>query len=118
MPNRISITLLLAIFIAVVAVFAATEVRAQCDQSVNQPDYSVTCGEQTNYTVSIVEPFPLIAPCPDNPSENCSTYEWTISPGASHFNLIVEGLFEDLGMKPNAGGPHPTGNPEAASPSP
>ncbi len=37
----------------------------------------------------------MIAPCPDNPDENCSTYNWTISTGASHFNLIVDASFED-----------------------
>jgi len=95
MPNRISITLLLTVFIAIVVVFTASEVGAQCDPSGNTADYSVTCGEQTNYTVSIVEPFPEIAECTGFPGENCSTYRWAISPGASHFNLIVEGLFED-----------------------
>jgi len=88
--------LFFTLIFSIVALFAATEVWAECDKSANEADYSITCGEQENYTVSIVEPFPEIAPCgAPYTGENCSTYRWNIDPSMSHFNLIVEAFFED-----------------------
>jgi len=95
MPKRMSKTNILSMAIAIVALFAATEVVAgPCGSGENTAAYECTDGVQGNYTVRIVQPFPKIAPCPDNPAEKCTTYTWSISPaGLSHFNLIVERPF-------------------------
>lgn len=95
MPKRISITLIFSVAIAIVVLFAATEVVAEpCGSGENTADYECTDGVQGNYTVRMVQPFPEIAVCPDNQGEKCTTYRWNIWPAApSHFNLIVERPF-------------------------
>ena len=104
MPKRISITLLFTALITIVVVFAVTEVWAQlvqCDGTENTADYECNDGVQDNYTVRIGEQFAKIAPCPDNPEENCTTYRWNISQDElSHFNLVVEQLFLDKIVEP------------------
>ena len=103
MPKRISITFIFTMAIAIVALFAATEVVAEpCGSGENTADYECNDGVQGNYTVRIVKPFPQIAPCTSYPGgtsypgENCSMYRWTIKPeDLSHFNLLVERQFQD-----------------------
>jgi hypothetical protein len=86
----------LTLIFAIMAVFAATEVVAQtCDSGENTADYECNDGVEGNYTVRIVKPFPLIAPCA-NSSGNCSTWRWEVLPDSlSHFNLVVDLSFGD-----------------------
>jgi hypothetical protein len=94
---RIKILLFSAVAIAIVALFAASEVLAQpqqCGADENTADYECNDGMKDNYTVRIAKPhFPLIAPCANSPG-NCSTWSWNISPPSlSHFNLVVDRSF-------------------------
>jgi len=94
MPKKISITLLFTVAVAIVALFAAAEVRAECTQ-LELDNYECFVDDQGYFEVRIQKPFPLY-----DSDFDTSTYTWIItklsSPyNASHFDLIIERNFED-----------------------
>jgi hypothetical protein len=107
MPKRIPITLLLTVGVAIVALLTATNVWAAACTSTEENNYECS-DDNGKFEVRIIPPFPNIKPCSDysdpvacsagNPSGKYSEYQYQITnlttPGASHFNLIIEKPFE------------------------
>jgi len=107
MLKRISITFGIAVAVALVALFASTTIWAACTAT---EESSYECSDDNGkFEVRIIPPFPNIKPCSDysdpvacaanNPSGKYSEYNYQITnlttPGASHFDLIIEKPFED-----------------------
>jgi len=100
MPKRISITLLFAVAIATVALFAVTEVGAQYSGTFDPWTtftYSGTDfkGDPFSCTVETASTFPDIINCPTDPAKKCSKYCWTITDcSPSHIVFLIGQDFE------------------------
>lgn len=86
MPKRIFLTLLVTVVVGIIALFAATEVRAEYPGSFDPLGY--TWFEHLGCRVEIVTPFPQVIDCPSGAGK-CSKYTWQVTCPTSHSDILI-----------------------------